>query len=215
MSDIKDHYPSPREAIFGNGHVANAWCALKYISWHLLYAFLAVCLGLLSVGIKVGDSVSERIPLRGARRITEGIRRGAGWIHSGLTHSRVKSVAALLIGVLGVISLVASIVAVVLMFIDQPIQFIVMLGIIIVLCAAAVLVIHVGKHLRKRFTSAGKAMGDVVVPVQQRTNKIRTRARDTTAVRRVYGYCPVSMDVEPKWFERVDDGFSALLNDED
>lgn len=215
MSDIKDHYPSPREAIFGNGHVANAWCALKYVSWHLLYAFLAVCLGFLSIGIKMVDSVSGRIPLWGTGRVTGGARRGAGWIHSALTHSRVKYLTTPLLAVIAVVCFVVGIGGLVLMIIDDPFAFFVMLGVLIVLCAAFVLVIHVSIYLRKRFASTGRTVGDVVVPVQQRANRIRTQARDTTAVRRVYGYCPVSMDVEPKWFERVDDWFLSLLNDED
>jgi len=33
------------------------------------------------------------------------------------------------------------------------------------------------------------------------------RAVETPGVRRVYGECPVSMDIEPKWFDRLTEAF--------
>lgn len=46
-----DHYPTVREALFGNGHTANLYCAIKYFMWHLIHIMFAI------MGVVVGTGV--------------------------------------------------------------------------------------------------------------------------------------------------------------
>lgn len=51
MSD-EELYPSPREALFGNGHVANLYCACKWMAWHLFHVlFLVLATLVMTVGV--------------------------------------------------------------------------------------------------------------------------------------------------------------------
>lgn len=42
---MSDDYPSPREALFGNGHTENLYCAAKWLMWHGIHLFLVAFWG--------------------------------------------------------------------------------------------------------------------------------------------------------------------------
>lgn len=67
-----DHYPHWRTALFGNGHIANVYCAVKYTLWHLFHA-LFVALGIVLIVLAVPLLFAWRgiryVALRAARRI--------------------------------------------------------------------------------------------------------------------------------------------------
>jgi len=102
MTETEDHYPSPREALFGNGHIANLRCAVKWFVWQGGYFLLAV-VGLLALALytvysylkKGAVAIGSRVPTgraggaavragapvgRAVRGVTSRITAGWNWL---------------------------------------------------------------------------------------------------------------------------------------
>lgn len=120
-----EEYPSAREALFGNDHAANLYCACKWLLWHLFHLLFVV-----TGAILLAIVVPFMLLYRGLRYV--GLR-GGGWLARRLG-PRTERVTARSAGTL---------------------------------------------------TAAGES------------------ARTTPVTRRIYGECPVSIKVDPRWFERV------------
>lgn len=155
----ENEYPSPREALFGNGHVANLRCAIKYFVWQFGHALYAV---LLVPFVLIGSLLPE---------VTDGSRLDSA-IETGKTVGEY--------GMLGLaaISIVFGIAVILYMLILSPLYTIGMfvLGAVSIALAFGLFVV-------------GSTVSDT--------------APDKPGLRRVYGYCPVSMDMKPKWFDRI------------
>lgn len=170
------HYPTVREALFGNGHAANAWCAIKYTFWHMAYLLLTVMGGFLFVGFKFAEFVDSRIDAGG---ITTKV----------VTHKYVKLAGRLFIyGFLGVG------VAFMLYFAyKNPILFLATSGGFV---WAAILWFVGEKEIYPRVNPYLESISGYL-------NRFGQTTKQKPVTRRVYGYCPVDFDIEPKWFDRL------------
>lgn len=164
------HYPSPREALFGNGHVANIRCAVKYIAWQLFHGMMAVCVVPFLLIFLLFEKL---VPNRAVGYIAGATGTLFGWLDNWVTRTIVRSVTHALFYIFMAFALV----------IFGP-MFAVMIG-----CE------KVEEHtgVWSRITSIYRSGGE--------------KAASTPGVRRVYGNCPVSWDITPRWFETIEEYF--------
>lgn len=186
MSDAESEYPSWRTALFGNGHAANIRCAIKYGFWQLGYVLLALVGGAILavlypfVKLAGSDAMSRVVAATDNRRL----RRAFVWLGRGFVALLALAVAALVIRAIirhpfEALVTVAGTVAIV-------------VGILVVFLLIEVLADALAPTRRR---------------VEKRAAKAGERAQQTPVARRLYGYCPVSTDIEPKWFERLTERF--------
>lgn len=69
-----DYYPTVREALFGNGHTANLYCAVKYIMWHLIHIIFAALGLIVGVGVILATLI-HRIGVVICVRVSDAISR--------------------------------------------------------------------------------------------------------------------------------------------
>lgn len=152
-------YPSPREALFGNGHVANLYCALKWATWQWVHFWLAVVYLLFFVP--------------------------AGWVGRRMDF--------------------------------QPPRMLVVAGALLTAALDALYETWPMRVVRRLTWYAMLSVGAAVLGpfiivdkylyqgswLQRLLHRSADTAKETPGVRRVYGECPVSVDMEPRWFERL------------
>lgn len=69
MSD----YPSLKKAVFGNGHVANAWCATKYGIWVGSWTALSIFIVTFILAVNLAVKIGSHIPRHGS--LPDSVRR--------------------------------------------------------------------------------------------------------------------------------------------
>lgn len=192
-------YPHWREALFGNSHVANLWCAIKYFIWHgahLLLALLGVALFVLVKayrGLKraVGYVTPDSAPSMPTPDVD---------LREKLT-SETASEAGIVLLVLLLIGWSSYLGYVLLMYaLANPILFLAWVG-GATLCVVALVIgvfIALKLELGKRSKQAAKVTG---VKTVKTASKVKEKTKNTPGLRRILGYCPVSMSLEPKWYE--------------
>lgn len=188
---MSDEYPHWREALFGNnGAVANLRCAVKYGFWHAGYLLML----LLGIVLLVGAWALDRVTG------TETVAR----LRSASQHPYVSDAVDLILawacGVyLGLVVAVGLIEV-----IRNPMLLVygigIAIGTIVVLAVVVALAVNVWRATRETRQTTVQVVGGAA-------RQAGERAVETPGVRRVYGQCPVSMDIEPKWFERVTEAF--------
>lgn len=189
---MTDEYPSWREALFSDDKIANIRCAIKYVFWHGAYLLLALLGVLLVAGAKVLDALSRS----GGNRAVGGVKRGLG-------DSRVKKAARYVFGTLMVVYVAGVIAYGVYLFITillaNPATTIfwtvaIVGGSIALLLGWA----YGGPRIKSALRRAGGATASAA-------SKAGTKAAETPGIRRVYGNCPVHMDISPRWFDKIFD----------
>jgi len=179
MGDI-DKYPSPKEAIFGNGHVANLRCAIKYVAWQLTYTVIAA-FGLLFAGlVYVGEKVPVGYPLKYIGRFGQRVAQ-LSIVRPIITYFWYG------VGVLVVALFLYT-------FVYYTIFALIVTGYIVALGASAIFAKRYGDSIESWLR---RNLWFLPVAAE--------KSKQTPGVRRVYGHCPVSFDIEPKWFERFDE----------
>lgn len=158
-----DEYPSVRRAILGrNGHVANAYCAVKWALWqvsHVLLAAVVVAVVIPAAWLfnRIGVRPPKPVLVAGAV-----LKRVLDRVANSIVGKALWYAAFVVVAVAG-----------------SPVWVVMAIGIYL----------YQGSRL------------------QALLHRGRDTAKDTPGVRRLYGECPVSMDIEPKWFVSVMDAF--------
>lgn len=195
----EDEYPSWRKALFGNGHVANLKCAGKYGFWHGLYAVIAVLMFVVYGLCRVWDAI-----------MSVGVSRegdsGPSWLIEKMRSEKFKDAVAAVILVFGFGWILTVMGALIYAFIQEPVQMAIdvaiVLGVVILLVIIAVSVIFAGTFIWNLFERGAEKYGPTVT---MKASAVSKTAKATKGVRRVYGRCPVSFDIEPKWFQKLVD----------
>lgn len=187
----EDKYPHWKEALFGNdGAVANLRCAVKYGFWHTGYLLLlALGLVLLSAAWLIDRATGSSVASR---------------VNDFFAHPYVDDATDLILAWAAGVYLGAIAAWVIIEVIRDPMLLVYgvagAIGTIVGLVALAFVISYLWNLTQDtRQTTVAVAGGAA--------RRAGERAVETPGVRRVYGQCPVSMDIEPKWFERVTEAF--------
>lgn len=187
-----DEYPSARAALFDSDKLVNFRCFLKYILWHGAYILLAIVGVLLYAGAVVFDRLSR-----------SGGNRAVGAVQSGVSDPRVKKVSRWAFGILAVlyIGIVLAYGAYLLYqaLLAAPLLTVAaIVGVVVGVAAIIVGWAYGGPYVKRAIYRTGGA-------VASGASRAGAVAQQTPGIRRVYGECPVSFDIEPKWFDRIFD----------
>jgi hypothetical protein len=197
-TELEDEYPHWRTAIFGNHNaVANLRCAVHYLFWHTVYALIAV-VGLLTVGVIKGAMfVGNYLGPVGAK-IEPYLDRAIGGINTIANHRYTEylfvAVAICIIAIAGI--LVIS--GLLYYLYTNPVDTLLAIGFILSIVGGVLALLFIAAKLKSPAKSATNT-------VARGARSAGEKAVETPGVRRVYGQCPVSMDMAPKWFDNMFD----------
>lgn len=191
MGDLENKYPHWKDALFGNhGLRANLRCAVNYVVWHGSYGLLAF-FGLLAMGIFGAlDRVADT---KTAQNVGEKLRT-----------SRAKKTLRTLVYAVGVLFIAGFTGATGYWIYLNPMEFLASVGLIV----CTLIVVAVMAFGMDRMASS-ETVNKAGSKVASGASKVGEKSKVTPVARRVYGHCPVSMDVEPKWFESFEDKLSS------
>jgi len=191
-----DKYPHWKAALFGNHNaVANLRCAVHYVFWHTVYGLLAV-LGVLVVGaIKTGKFIAQYLgPVEEpVVAFLDRLLRGVEYV---ITHRYTQKVFKGFVAICAIGLLVGGAVTIVYSLYTMFWTTVAIFGGIVLGFGALIGALLLAEFLSDPAKSAATG-------VAVRTRAIGERAVETPGVRRVYGECPVSMDMAPKWFDKL------------
>lgn len=185
----EDKYPHWKDALFGEDSAyANLKCAVKYGIWHAAYALLTV----LGAGLVIAAVVIDKIT---GSSLANRVMKIAD-------HPKVKFAGrAIVVSILGIWVLFAlGMVAV--EFYHNPIYLVYTAAAIAGVIVALIGIIIVEEKTQEYRQTVVRSANGVAV-------RVGTKAKETPGVRRIYGRCPVSMDIEPKWYQNLKDKFEA------
>lgn len=199
---VKDKYPHWKDALFGDdGIVANLRCGTKYVSWHGLHIILATIILGIVLTVKFLETVSE----------TKSCEVAVNKLRS----DRVKNVTITVTKGLSAFIVLAFISAGGYLAIKNPFEFLKGIGLFIGILALslAITLVLMGAYLlvssRIKPTIERKSRESDRIPskkdVSSKASEVAEVSKETPVVRRVYGRCPVSFEIEPKWFEKFID----------
>ena len=198
--DLKDKYPHWRDALFGNNDaVANIRCAIHYVFWHSVY-FLIALVGLVVLGVvKIVKTISRPLgPL------TEPIHNTMDQFVSGvnyvLNHDYTKKAFDALLVLFFAASVIVGLGFIGYMLITQFWLTIKTVGVIIAFFVAFGIGMPVIDKVAPYIIGAGFSAAGYTA---SKARDAGEKAVETPGVRRVYGQCPVSLDMAPKWFDNL------------
>lgn len=189
-----DQYPHWRTALFGQDAIANLRCAVDYVFWHSMYAVLAV-LGVLVIGSitaikRVGTAIA------GTR-----VEDFFNWLTAGViafvNSDRVSTVLYYSMWAPVVLAVVLTTYLTIIAALQDPWQFVIAALQILGLSVGTLVLFIVGIVLIDRY--------------QDTASNAASKTKETPVLRRVYGECPVDLDIEPKWFDTL---FDSMADDE-
>lgn len=185
-----DKYPSWRDALFSNDTVANIRCGIKYIIWHGGYLLIAIVGAIFFALYKFVDLLqrgSDTTPVKSARSKVDNdkAKMGARYIFGT---ALVVYAAAMLAWVL------YTVVTFVLKYPGLALAGAIVAALIFatLLAGAAYGGPYISKVLHRTAEGATST-----------ANRAGKKAVQTPGIRRVYGECPVSMNMAPKWYDRI------------
>ena len=179
MSNSDDKYPSWRDALFSNDTVANIRCAIKYIFWHMSYAAIGL-IGVVLVGVAtvIGKVTRTELAWKVKRAAT-----------SDRAHAIGEAISELIIATY----IVFMIEFVIYLLITDPTILMEFLALLVGTAIVSVVIILVVE----------KVLPQALNRASDPAKRVANRAKETPGVRRVYGNCPVSMSIEPRWFKKL------------
>lgn len=191
---MSEEYPHWKDALFGNNSaLANLRCAIKYGVWHGVHAILALIFVPIVLLIKALEFVAKFAgPLKGPAFVV--LESAMVMCETAWENKYVKKVGR---GLLILFALAAVLVAALLLGIIVYNYPYIVAGVVIGMVVAVAL-IAAGIYAWDRFS-----IDDKKTHVAIRVRRAGEKATRTPGVRRVYGECPVHMDIEPKWFDRL------------
>ena len=184
----EDKYPHWKDALFGDHEdmVANLRCAVKYLFWHGAYLLLAVFGVLLYAVSKVLGAIGQS---------------GAATRTSNALHSPQAKKAGRGLFVLSAILMVIYVIGVVIyLILTQPFA---LLGALVSVALIVVAGVIAGFAWEKGGPKVKALLSRAGSPVKKGASKAGKKAIETPGVRRVYGNCPVHMNMEPRWFDKL------------
>jgi len=184
MGDSDDTYPHWKEALFGDDRAANIYCAVKYALWHGSHVLMLALLSVSVLSKKVLDSAASLVNRYDSEQFA--------FLISWKDNPTVKKVFRYLGIILGVAFILGGIIGI------------------------GIVVYYASMNPVSTAFSAGIAIGAMVVAkivsivlekVVPTVATVKKSNENKPIIRRIAGYCPVSMDMEPKWFESIADRF--------
>lgn len=186
-------YPHWKEALFGNGHAANLYCAVKYGFWHAAHLLLAAVLLVVYVAVRLWRAIPSA-PNTGASEKVRSVTQSS----AGKKVGRV--VTGLLFGAMALFCLGWFIY----MLVFETVALLITLGAIV----GGIALLFGAAWLNQRFRITQRT-ADVTMAgagkVVDVGSKAKDKSKDKPLLRRLLGYCPVSMDLEPKWFDNLEE----------
>jgi hypothetical protein len=196
-----DDYPSWKEALFGNGHAANLYCAVKYAFWHATHALLAVLLLAVFVIVKVAVTVGRAINAVTPDSTPSAPRPG---LMDRLSGPRAKAFARGSVAFAFIGSVVYCISMLVYFIITAPLAVAAAFGLVVLIIGVVILWFAVKDRVFSALKRSGGAAANATGKAVKRGSEIRQKSEKKPLVRRLLGYCPVSMNLNPKWFDRLE-----------
>jgi len=194
--DLEDKYPHWKDALFGNHNaVANLRCAVHYVFWHGVYALLAV-IGVLVVGaIKAGKFIAQYLgPLaEPTERFLDGLFSRISYV---MNHEYTKKLGDAVFVIVAIGLAVTVVGGAIYLLVTAFWQFLAAVGGSLGVVALLFGLLLLAEKLRDPAKSAANG-------VAAKANVAGQKAVQTPGVRRVYGECPVSLDMAPHWFEKL------------
>lgn len=193
MSDqsLKEKYPHWKDALLNNDLRTNLRCGVKYVFWHGSYGIVAALGVTLLAWLKVYTSLTSSSSYQTGK---EAIGRFVGneTVH-GVVSALIKAVALLIAA--------AVVAAFGYELYSDPRGFLLSIGVAVGLSIVAVVgiiafVIFLDLVVEPLLVKAGSS-------VKKQGAKVGAVSKKTPLVRRVYGKCPVSMSIKPKWFQKI------------
>lgn len=183
-TDTEGRYPHWKDALFSNDAIANLRCAIDYVIWHAVYGLLAL-LGLLVIGsIKGARKLSAVLgpvaaPFSG---VGSRIISAVTWF---VNNDTVSTFFTYLFNLIFYAIVAFNAIVIGLWVYNEPSEFFKFVGIGVSIAAGIIILAAVGIKIRPYLSTAGE------------------KAKETPGVRRVYGECPVDLDISPKWFDNL------------
>lgn len=179
-------YPHWKDALFGGDTIANIRCAIKYTFWHLTYLLM----GIVGAFLVVVATVLGKLGRTSAARKVGAAARD----------DRVKKAVDVLFLMTFGFVVVGGLIVVAAFIILHPFAFLKGAAMFI---GAALLALGLLLVYEKSESWLKGAMYKTAKPIGSGAKKAGSKAVQTPGVRRVYGECPVSWDIEPKWFDKI------------
>jgi hypothetical protein len=198
MSNEDNPYPHWKEALFGeNGHASNAYCAVKYGIWHVSHVLLAGAM-LCGLGMLLLVQGSFQLVQRVANiEIPDMLKIGAIPRFRAAMNSKYGKRLMRHLSYLALITLLVILLAFIIYVLI--VDTLVAVASILTVIVPIILIWIDGKYqLYQHFVPAKK------VAVKKSSN-VKDRSTETPYLRRVLGYCPVHMDIDPKWYRSFDE----------
>jgi len=199
MTESESEYPHWKTALFGNGHAANLYCAVKYAIWHGAHILLAI-IAVAGVVLYKALNLAARAIRRVAPESSPNVPPPDVDVRAALTSERASNI--------GIIALVIALIVwfgwiayeLLLYALANTILFFAWIGgvtVALVLLAISSL-IAAKLSLGERSKQAAVATG---ATTKRKAGAVKEKSKETRGLRRLLGYCPVSMSLEPKWFD--------------
>lgn len=193
-NDFEDKYPHWKDALFGNEDaVANIRCAVHYVFWHVMYALMAIVGVVLLASVKLVGGALSYLP---TSRTKNAAARMTGAVQRVMNHEYTKKgFEYALIGAFIIYCIVGAGFIIYHLY-TNLIMSLIAIGAIILGIVAFVLFIIIASEIRPYVAQAFSTAGSGA-------KTAANQAKETPAVRRLYGRCPVSMSITPEWFDKL------------
>lgn len=194
----QEKYPSWKDALFSEDTVANIRCAIKYILWHTMYVLFAIVASVIIGAIKVvkyiaGSKFVEGVLIPLAQKVDAffvSIANKLGLPSLDVIMERVADIIAYGMLILIALLFIAS-------TLHDPLGMAMFIGIAISVVVAMFIMFATYDYINDNYS----------MHIGRSITKAKSTAVETPGVRRVYGECPVSFEMEPKWVQKIADKF--------
>lgn len=184
-------YPSIRKALLGQSEngVANLWCGVKWLTWQATY---------LAIGLLIAAFGAVILPVYLVAKFFQGGRAEIAYnwlarkLYNFATHDYTSKavrwgLTSVAIGT--VVGLAGLLVYGLVYYPERTLMEVGVITLVLLGIGALAVVVRilevVGHGLAARFSD------------------VKSKSEEKPVARRVIGYCPVSMDITPKWFEKI------------
>lgn len=198
MTDPKNKYPHWRVALFGDDDFrANLRCFIKYFSWHILYIILTILsIIMYSLFVTVDKVGNFRLYLWFKKKMKSNIFVKILTIIIYITISGLFLGFLILVGYSIIMSPIESLMVISFLLVSLILIFLLEIGMLILASK-----LSIGKKAGKRMGSEASKTPSIIL---NSLSKISKKSKVTPGIRRVYGYCPVSIHIEPRWFSDLE-----------
>ena len=205
MTDTESEYPHWKTALFGDDKAANLWCGIKYFVWHgahlLLAAIGVLVFVLLTIYGKVTDALDYVVPNTAPTVPTPDLG-----IKEKLTSERASDVGILLFALSGVASIGILGYHLIVFVLANTMLFFATVGAITLSVAGLGIGIYMFVFINDRYNiveHTRRRTKHTSVKTVRVASTAKEKSKQTPVFRRLVGYCPVNMSMEPRWFDTL------------